>query len=87
MGTETPLPAMASHDPFDSELDLLDEAFAKLDPTAIPRTLDAETASDFARDLHELRSERVTPSPVSTGDVIREDAAPAGAGPHGKTNL
>lgn len=74
-------PLMAPQDHFESELDLLDEAFAKLDPAAIPKTLDAETASDFARDLHELRADRVVPSPVSTGDVSHEDAAPAGGPP------
>lgn len=51
---ELPPPA----DAFESELDMLDVALSRLEPTASPHELDAATASDFARDLAELRSEQ-----------------------------
>ncbi len=44
-------------DRLETELDMLDAALSRLDPTAHPHELDAETASDFARDLNELRNE------------------------------
>jgi CheY-like chemotaxis protein len=44
-------------DRLETELDMLDAALSRLDPTANPQELDEETASDFARDLSELRSE------------------------------
>lgn len=45
-------------DAFDSELDMLDMALARLEPTARPQVLDERTASDFERDLQTLRSEQ-----------------------------
>jgi CheY-like chemotaxis protein len=63
---ELPPPA----DRLDSELDMLDAALSRLDPTANPQELDEETASEFARDLNDLRNEtrhdmrgESTPSP------------------------
>lgn len=44
-------------DNLDSELDLLDAALSQLDPTARPSELDAATASEFARDLREMRQD------------------------------
>ncbi len=44
-------------DRLDTELDMLDAALSRLDPTAHPHELDEATASDFARDLNELRNE------------------------------
>jgi CheY-like chemotaxis protein len=41
---------------FELGLDDLDLAFSRLDPVAAPGKLDAETVSDFQRDIHELRS-------------------------------
>ena len=45
-------------DVFESELDMLDVALSRLEPTASPNELDAQTASDFARDLEALRNEQ-----------------------------
>lgn len=50
---ELPPPA----DRLETELDMLDAALSRLDPTARAHELDEETASDFARDLNELRNE------------------------------
>lgn len=50
---ELPPPA----DRLETELDMLDAALSRLDPTANPHELDEETASDFARDLKEMRNE------------------------------
>jgi len=58
---ELPPPA----DRLDSELDMLDAALSRLDPTANPQELDEETASEFARDLNDLRSESRTDSTAS----------------------
>ncbi len=44
-------------DRLETELDMLDAALSRLDPTANPQVLDDATASDFARDLNELRNE------------------------------
>jgi CheY-like chemotaxis protein len=41
---------------FELGLDDLDLAFSRLDPVAAPGKLDAETVSDFERDIHALRS-------------------------------
>lgn len=41
---------------FELGLDDLDRAFSRLDTAAAPGKLDAETVSDFQRDIHELRS-------------------------------
>ncbi len=41
---------------FESGLDDLDLAFSRLDPSAAPHRLDANTVSDFQRDIQELRS-------------------------------
>ena len=49
----SPPPAEAT---FDLGLDDLDRAFSRLDPVAAPGKLDADTVSDFQRDIHELRS-------------------------------
>lgn len=63
-------------DAFDSELDMLDMALARLEPTARPQKLDAETASDFERDLQTLRSEQpfdaVVPSTPTDAPVNRQ---------------
>lgn len=61
-------------DAFESELDMLDVALSRLEPTASPHELDAATASDFARDLAALRSE-----PADA------EAAPGSAGASGAT--
>lgn len=55
---------------FELGLDDLDQAFSRLDPVAAPGKLDADTASDFQRDIHELRSA----APEEPG--ARADAAP-----------
>jgi CheY-like chemotaxis protein len=55
--TQTPRELPPPADAFESELDMLDVALSRLEPTARPHELDAATASDFARDLEELRSE------------------------------
>ncbi len=61
-------------DAFESELDMLDVALSRLEPTATPRELDAATASDFARDIESLRGE--------PGDVTGTgEAGPTAAGP------
>lgn len=65
-------------DAFDSELDMLDVALSRLEPTASPQELDAETASDFARDLQELRAEQPGDDLVSDSHDVIETAAPAG---------
>lgn len=52
-----PLPsAPPAESAFDLGLDDLDLAFSRLDPVAAPGKLDANTASDFQRDIHEMRS-------------------------------
>lgn len=49
-------PAPPAESAFELGLDDLDLAFSRLDPVAAPGKLDAETVSDFQRDLHQLRS-------------------------------
>lgn len=44
-------------DAFESELDMLDVALSRLEPTAPVRVMDAATASEFAGDLAALRSD------------------------------
>lgn len=66
------LPPPSDH--FESELDMLDAALSRLDPTAHPQELDEETASEFARDLNEMRNEArpedadIRPAPPSFGN-------------------
>lgn len=67
---EMPPPA----DAFESELDMLDVALSRLEPTASPQELDAATASDFARDLAALRN--VGPD-EAFGDERPGDVAPS----------
>ena len=63
-------------DALDSQLDMLDMALSKLEPTASPHELDAATASDFARDLQALRQ----PGGADLPPVTPESApAPRGA--------
>lgn len=63
VGEPGPMPTpSAVEEVFESGLDDLDMAFSRLDPVAPPSRLDADTASDFQRDLQELRS--TTPAPV-----------------------
>lgn len=57
---------------------MLDVALSRLEPTASPQELDAETASDFARDLQELRAEQPGDDLVSDSHDVIETAAPAG---------
>jgi CheY-like chemotaxis protein len=65
-------------DAFESELDMLDMALSRLEPTASPHELDAATASDFARDLAELRSEQPeeVPGAVSPGVATEPGGRP-----------
>jgi DNA-binding response OmpR family regulator len=49
-------PPSAVEEVFEIGLDDLDLAFSRLDPVAPPSRLDADTASDFQRDIQELRS-------------------------------
>jgi len=66
------LPPPADH--FESELDMLDAALSRLDPTAHAHELDEATASEFARDLNDLRHDtrtedaNVRPAPPSFGN-------------------
>jgi CheY-like chemotaxis protein len=59
---------------FESGLDDLDLAFSRLDPVAPPGRLDAGTASDFQRDIQELRS--TTPPASAEAAPASEVAAP-----------
>lgn len=52
---------------FEIGLDDLDMAFSRLDPVAPPSRLDADTASDFRRDIQELRS--APPAPPAPPDM------------------
>jgi len=62
-------------DAFESELDMLDVALGRLEPTASPHVLDAATASDFARDLAALRSEPADELPEATAPTARAGAS------------
>lgn len=90
VGEPEPVPApSAGEQVFESGLDDLDKAFSRLDPVAPPSGLDADTASDFQRDLQELRSaapaaEPPPPRPsVSVGRAVShlpiEEATPVEA--------
>jgi hypothetical protein len=59
---------------FESGLDDLDLAFSRLDPVAAPGRLDAGTASDFQRDIQELRS--TTPPASAEPEPSSDVAAP-----------
>lgn len=56
---------------FELGLDDLDLAFSRLDPVAAPSRLDADTVSDFQRDIRELRNAAPDEAPRE-----REQAAP-----------
>ena len=62
-GDPGPLPSPpVVEEVFEIGLDDLDAAFSRLDPVAPASRLDAETVSDFRRDIQELRSAPPSPS-------------------------
>lgn len=68
-------PPSAIEEVFEIGLDDLDLAFSRLDPVAPPSRIDADSVSDFQRDIQQLRNEApepVAPAPAPPRAVAEE---------------